>query len=1343
MKKLNQTYYKLILCLFFLLLLANPEVFSQNNNKLSSFEGRNFYVAFMQNEITYTTRDQEPNALELFITSGDTANVTLRFRSDTRNITIYPNKIEKVIYGREVIQNKSEEVANLSIHVTSDIPITIYGINSIPASSDMFSAIPTVNWGKEYVVMSYPNDNYKDTNESEPNVPRKSQFCVIASVDNTNVTITPAANTALGKPANIPFTVKLNKGQTYLVQSSNVINGGDLTGSYVSSDKPVGVMSGHVRTAILQDLSVRFDTKDHLVEMMTPVSAWGKNFITTPFQFADNKEDGNLFRVVSRVPGAVLTIRRANGAENTYVFKSSNPFIEIQDLHVPAIWSCTEPIQIMQYMKHTGINDNSNYDPSMCLVPPTEQFVEQILVQIPNNSSVLQVSNQYEVHKAMLVIEKSAVPTLKLDGVEVRNMSNLNLTDIPGTDYCWTRFQLGTGIHLFSSTTGRFSGVLYGYGKNDSYSVIMGSSLLPLKMLDTTPPVIKVNAICDEITGYAFESRDTLLNSGIDYLYVNKNYTNNYTYTFGEFTDSSTTISIHAKVIDDSKPATIELYARDRSGNTSVFKHTFQPFVPLYSNKDIIGDVVDWHDSKCYDTLWVVNNSTIPYTLNSITSDNPKVRISHTETLPRILQPGEKFKYTACVYPNGDFNDINSNIKLKFNCDKEYSYKLNLRVSACELISDKQLDFAEEFVGQEKCKEIKLSNSGKFDIKITGLKNISTNTGVFEYKTKNAFPIILKPDETKQLKICFKPTDKVTYQEKYELEYNCEKKIEISLTGKGIGSELNNLSHDFGKVPLTRTALHSFTLTNNGNAPAPIKFSGIESDNNNYNIDEFAQINRTLQPGESHRFTVTYFPKTLGKHSLKAKYTLKLDKEIDYIMELNGEGVNPGIAYKDHDMGTIHIFTTKDTVLKVAQSTGTEQLTIKSITAESGAISSFEFDPVPLTVVKPGDSLMLKVRFKPEYIDLHKIRLQITHNAESIDSYSQSYFVISGISVPHDTINRNIELSLIDSDNPCNEVVINAKVVNRGNITTVLKQVEVIADEKIKGQLSHKFQLPITLKPGELAEASYKFINLSTAEGIIKFIFKFDNDETREAEYNYKPSFTVKNLILVKNDKVRFKPGDTVSLQFEGKFPHKTAIPVNASVRITTNPQVLSLLKGTYSLEIQNNLEKIQKDLVLFQKNDYFDIPLFDTLLLNGENVHWKIKLKFATSFKSERYNHLYLSFISNDCFNAAEDSIATEMIEVCLHENRDIQVVSVPKLKTFYNHQKQSLFVEFENNIHNQKINIEIYDINGKLIRKFVDIIPKMGGNQMSFNLSELPDGAYFYRINGLFINENNKFIK
>ena len=59
----------------------------------------------------------------------------------------------------------------------------------------------------------------------------------------------------------------------------------DLTGTYISSSKPIAVYSGNVRAAVPSSRTSR----DHLVEQMIPVRTWGTEF---PVMASPKNNDG-------------------------------------------------------------------------------------------------------------------------------------------------------------------------------------------------------------------------------------------------------------------------------------------------------------------------------------------------------------------------------------------------------------------------------------------------------------------------------------------------------------------------------------------------------------------------------------------------------------------------------------------------------------------------------------------------------------------------------------------------------------------------------------------------------------------------------------------------------------------------------------------------------------------------------------------------------------------------------------------------------------------------------------------------------------------------------------------
>lgn len=75
---------------------------------------------------------------------------------------------------------------------------------------------------------------------------------------------------------------------------------GDLTGTKVTSDKPVSVFSGNKKTKIGSGGS-----SDHIVEHITPVDDWGKNFITSPIPL---RTVGDYFRFIATEDNTQVTI---------------------------------------------------------------------------------------------------------------------------------------------------------------------------------------------------------------------------------------------------------------------------------------------------------------------------------------------------------------------------------------------------------------------------------------------------------------------------------------------------------------------------------------------------------------------------------------------------------------------------------------------------------------------------------------------------------------------------------------------------------------------------------------------------------------------------------------------------------------------------------------------------------------------------------------------------------------------------------------------------------------------------------------------------------------------------
>ena len=189
--------------------------------------GREFWLAFDANyEINDTT------ALTLYLTAPrDTAGlievpglgVSLPFTVTADEITAV-GLPTSVMLGMTDVAGSAEPRA---IHVSADDEVVVYGLNRTKYTTDAYLGQPVDTTGTRYRVSSY-GSGYGG-----------SEFSAVATRNATSVTVTPSAAVA-GHAAGEPFTVKLDVGEAIELRTG----AGDLTGSLVTSDKPVAVSAG-------------------------------------------------------------------------------------------------------------------------------------------------------------------------------------------------------------------------------------------------------------------------------------------------------------------------------------------------------------------------------------------------------------------------------------------------------------------------------------------------------------------------------------------------------------------------------------------------------------------------------------------------------------------------------------------------------------------------------------------------------------------------------------------------------------------------------------------------------------------------------------------------------------------------------------------------------------------------------------------------------------------------------------------------------------------------------------------------------------------------------------------
>jgi hypothetical protein len=338
-----------------------------------------------------------------------------------------------IVLDPGVVLTTNETIEAKGIHITALSPVSVHVVSENMNSADGYLALPTPGLGTKYYVMSYASTGNVGYDG------HGSEFAVVATQSATTVTITPSA-AGVTKQANVAFTVLLNTGDTY--QLANPANA-DMTGTLVTSDKPIAVFSGH-RCA---NVPAGKDYCDYLVEELTDVSIWGKTFHTSLF----SGRARYTVRVIASQNGTTFTTNPTgliSGALN------AGQFADVI-LTEPGEFVSNNPVLMAQFMhSYNDILTENKGDPSMVMVTPAEMGMTDVTFGVYGLAGT---SGTF----MNIVTETTALANLKLDNVAVNSAL---FTPIGGTSiYSVGTIPVAPGAHSLVGTVA-FSALVYDYG---------------------------------------------------------------------------------------------------------------------------------------------------------------------------------------------------------------------------------------------------------------------------------------------------------------------------------------------------------------------------------------------------------------------------------------------------------------------------------------------------------------------------------------------------------------------------------------------------------------------------------------------------------------------------------------------------------------------------------------------------------------------------------------------------------------------------------------------------------------------------------------------------------------
>jgi hypothetical protein len=360
-----------------------------------------------------------------------------------------------------VVLTSNELVETKGIHVTALSPISVHVVSESAYSADGYLALPTAGLGTSYYVMAYAST-------SQPG----SEFAVVATQNNTTVTITPKA-AGLTKPANVEFTILLNSGETYQFKNPAYA---DMTGTLVTADKPIAVFSGH------RFANVPSGTPwgDYLVEQLPDVSIWGKTHHTSLF----SGRSRYTVRVMASQNNTTFTTIPADKAGMIGTLNAGQ-FADVEMTGVGEFVS-NSPVLVAQFMRGYADDTAAKGDPSMVIVTPVEQAMTDSTFGVHGLAGTTWVYMN-------IVTETTALANLMLDHVAVNTTL---FTPVGGaSSYSTGTIPVTPGAHTLQGSV-PYSAVVYDYGIAGNAVSYAYPVAAKLSLSAPQAPAIQSPAVC-------------------------------------------------------------------------------------------------------------------------------------------------------------------------------------------------------------------------------------------------------------------------------------------------------------------------------------------------------------------------------------------------------------------------------------------------------------------------------------------------------------------------------------------------------------------------------------------------------------------------------------------------------------------------------------------------------------------------------------------------------------------------------------------------------------------------------------------------------------------------------
>lgn len=392
-------------------------------------------------------------AFKIHVSARVNSTCTISIPTSTYStvFTVTANQVYVFTLPQDTLFPQGDEaVSNSGILLLASDSVEVRAFHHRLYFTESTFVLPADELGDEYAVITHT-----DALNTSP-----SQLVVLATQNNSTIEITPSKQTLSNRPAGQSFTVLLQQGQLFQVQSMN-----DLTGTIVKSVDPqvnIAVFAGARQAAVV------CGSDDHLYEQSLPLKHLGTLYHVVPYS-------GHLVDLVKVLATRNNTTLNVTGL-GTYAL-SQGQSISFT-VNAACEISANFPLAVSQLATGQSCNGdgpNAIGDGGLINLLAADNRLKETIFYAPdcwsNNTGPLEC---YPVRRLNLIVNSSAVGTALFDNT-VLPASSFSVIS-PGSNYSYTQLVLDTMSSLQHTITCNrgFNAYLYAFGQFSFYGHHLG-----------------------------------------------------------------------------------------------------------------------------------------------------------------------------------------------------------------------------------------------------------------------------------------------------------------------------------------------------------------------------------------------------------------------------------------------------------------------------------------------------------------------------------------------------------------------------------------------------------------------------------------------------------------------------------------------------------------------------------------------------------------------------------------------------------------------------------------------------------------------------------------------------